>query len=141
MREVPINFLAVILAGVVNMAIGFMWYSEALFGKQWMKLSGLTKEKMEKGKKDLPKIMLTSFVATLVMAYCLRYSVVYGGEYHGTTGVQLGVMTGFFTWLGFIMPVQLTHVLYEKQPLKLFYIHTGYQLVAVIAMAIVLAVM
>lgn len=104
-----------------------------------MKLTGLTKEKMEKGMNDFPKIMTVSFITALIMAYCLRYSVVYGGAYTGLSGVPLGMMTGFFTWLGFIMPVQLTHVLFEKQPFKLFLIHTGYQLTAFLSMAVVLS--
>lgn len=141
MREVPINFLAIILAGISNMAVGFVWYSEALFGKQWMKLTGLTKEKLEKGQKDMPKIMITSFIAALIMAYCLKHSAVYGGAYNGTTGASLGLMTGFFTWLGFMMPVQLTNVLFERQPFKLFLIHTGYQLVAILLMGVILTVM
>ena len=139
MREVPINYLMVFIAGVVNMIIGFLWYSPVLFAKPWMKLSGLTKEQLKKDQKNMPRTMGLSFIAALIMAYCLRYSVVYGGAYTGLSGIPLGLMTGFFTWLGFIMPVQSTHVLFEKQPFKLFLIHTGYQLVAVLAMGAVLA--
>lgn len=131
--------MMVLLAGVVYMAIGFLWYSSFLFEKQWMKLTGLTKEKMEKNKKSLPRTMITSFISSLVMAYCLRYSVVYGGAYTGLAGVPLGLMTGFFTWLGFMMPVQLMDVLFEKRPVQLFLINTGYQLVVVLAMGIVLS--
>lgn len=139
MREVPINYLMILVAGIVNMAIGFLWYSPMLFEKPWMKLTGLTREKMKSSMKDLPKIMITSFIASLVMAFCLRHSVVYGGAYNGVSGVPLGLMTGFFTWLGFIMPVQLTNVLFERLPFKLFLIHTGYHLVAILAMGIVLS--
>lgn len=139
MREVPINYVMILVSGVVYMAIGLVWYSTFLFEKQWMKLSGMTKEKMEKGKKDLPKTMITSFITALIMAYCLRYSVVYGGAYTGLSGVPLGLMTGFFTWLGFMMPVQLMDVLFEKRPFPLFLINTGYQLVVVLAMGVVLS--
>lgn len=141
MREVPINYVMVLVAAVVNMGIGFLWYSPVLFIKPWMKLTGLTEEKMRKGDgmKDMPKIMITSFITALIMAYCLRYSVVYGGAYTGLSGVPLGMMTGFFMWLGFMMPVQLSSVLFERQPFKLFLIHTGQQLVSVLAMGIVLA--
>lgn len=141
MREVPINYVMVLVAAIVNMAIGFLWYSPVLFIKPWMKLMGFSKDKMDKdGMKNFPKILATSFVTALIMAYCLRYSVVYGGAYTGLSGVPLGLMTGFFTWLGFMMPVQLTSVLYERQPFKLFLIHTGQQLVTVLAMGVVLSV-
>lgn len=141
MQEVSINFLAVLLAGLSNMVVGFVWYSPMLFEKPWMKLAGLTKEKIESSKKDMPKIMLTSLGAALLMSYCLRYSIVYGGSYNNISGVGLGLMTGFFSWLGFIMPVQLMNVLFERQPFKLFLIHTGYHLVAILAMGMILSIL
>ena len=36
-----INFLAVLVGGVINMAVGFVWYGP-LFGKLWLRLIGKT---------------------------------------------------------------------------------------------------
>jgi hypothetical protein len=49
--EVQVNYVAVLFAVVASMVVGFAWYSPVLFGKQWMKLMGLTKENMESAKK------------------------------------------------------------------------------------------
>jgi hypothetical protein len=40
MPSVDINWLAIIAAVVVNMVVGFVWYSPAVFAKQWSKLTG-----------------------------------------------------------------------------------------------------
>lgn len=42
---VPVNYIAVILAAVAANVLGFIWYGP-LLGKQWMKLSGMSQEKM-----------------------------------------------------------------------------------------------
>ena len=41
MPEVTINYLAVVVSAVIGVAIGFVWYSNALFGKQWRMLVGI----------------------------------------------------------------------------------------------------
>jgi hypothetical protein len=138
MPTVPVNYVLILIAGVINMALGFAWYSPVLFGKAWMKLSGMTKREMDKGMKEMPTLMGLMFVLTLVMAFILKYFSVYMGAYYTQTGPTLGLTTAFWMWLGFIMPVQLTNVLYAKQPWALFLIHTGYQLVAMLAMGLVL---
>ena len=140
MSVVPINVFAILAGGVVNMVIGFLWYSPALFGKAWMKLSGISMKDMEGAKKEMPKLYGTSFVLSLVTAFVLQHASVFAGAYLGTTGVALGLMTGFFNWLGFVMPVQATNWLFAKQPFKLFVLHTGYQLAALLAMGVVLSV-
>ena len=49
--NVEINYLAVLVAGVAAVAVGFLWYGPLLFAKPWMKLMGHTKETMEGAKK------------------------------------------------------------------------------------------
>ncbi len=36
-----VNYLAVLVAAIVGMVVGFIWYSPKVFGKMWMKLSGV----------------------------------------------------------------------------------------------------
>lgn len=140
MPEVPINPVAILLAGVVNMVVGFLWYSPMMFGNVWMKLTGMTKEDTEKSKKRIPKMYLTSFIGALLMAFVLKHASVYAGSFYNMSGIQLGLMTAFWNWLGFIMPVQLTGWLFDKKPFKLFTINTGYQLVSLLTMGVILTI-
>jgi hypothetical protein len=45
---------------------------------------------------------------------------------------------GVFTWLGFYMPVDLNTVAWEGRSWKLFFINTGYHLVAALVAAMIL---
>jgi len=43
-----INYLAVLVATVVNFVLGGLWYSPLLFGKKWMALMNVTEEEIKK---------------------------------------------------------------------------------------------
>jgi hypothetical protein len=49
-----------------------------------------------------------------------------------------GMKIGLAVWLGFVTTVQLTNVLFGKQPVKLYAINTGYQLVCYLVMGAIL---
>ena len=51
-----------------------------------------------------------------------------------------GAKIGFAVWLGFVTTVQLTGALFSRQPIKLYLINTGYQLVCFLSMGAILAV-
>ena len=131
-----INYLAVLLAAVVYMIVGSLWYSPLLFAKPWMKLLGISKDKM--GNPDsLPKLLIISFVCGLVMAYVLSHVI---NAFQATNAVD-GAMGGFWMWLGFVATYGLVNTLYAGKPLKLFYIDTGYYLVSLVLMGMVIAAM
>ena len=134
MLPVSVNFLAVIVAAIVSMVLGFLWYGP-LFGKQWMKLMGFTKESREKAKKAMGKTYGVSMVGALVMAYVLSYFLSYA---LADTAME-GAIVGFWAWFGFVAPVMLTSVLYGSKSLSLYYIDVGYQLVSLIAMGAIVA--
>ena len=50
METIPINYVAVLVAAVANMILGSLWFGP-IFGKMWVKASGMTREKMEEAKK------------------------------------------------------------------------------------------
>ncbi len=132
---VSINYLAVLVAAIVNMALGFVWYGP-LLGKQWMKASGRTKESMKKEKKDMPMMMGSMFIGALIMAYVLAIFI-------GLTGaltLSAGLMIALLAWFGFIATTMLQDVLYEKKNKQLATINLGYNLVALLVNGALLAV-
>ena len=42
----PVNYLAVLAAGIVIFVLGGLWYSPVLFAKKWIALQGRTEEQM-----------------------------------------------------------------------------------------------
>src|SRR5258706_1426327 len=103
MDVVPINYVAVLIAAIVSMPLGFLWYGP-LFGKQWMKLSGITEAKMKAGKKSGKANMGYGlmFIGSLIMAYVLAHSLIFASSYLKVTGISAGLMAGFWSWLGFV---------------------------------------
>lgn len=140
MPPVPINYLAVLVAAVASMAIGFAWYGP-LFGKQWMALSGISPEKISATKgKGMGPIYALASLGSLVMSYVLAHALVFASSYLNVSGVSAGLMTGFWNWLGFVVPVTLSSVLWEGKSWKLWRLNCSYYLVSLLAMGVILAV-
>jgi len=140
--NVDVNYLAVLAAGIVSMAIGFLWYSPVLLGKPWMKERGVTAESMQKTQQAMGKLYALSFVVSLVTAYVLTHVMVLSQYFFNYPDLQTGLTTGLWMWLGFVMPVQVTATIFsDKKNWKLFAIDSGYQLVSLLAMGVVIALL
>jgi hypothetical protein len=133
---VPINYWAVLVAAIVAMVLGFIWYGP-LFGKKWAELSGLPMDAMKKPQASKMVIMV---IGTLLMSWVLAHAVIFANAYLNTSGVSSGLMVGFLNWLGFVAPVTLGVVLWEGKSWKLWWINSGYYLVELCLMAVILAV-
>jgi hypothetical protein len=133
-----INFVAVFVAAIATMVLGFLWYSPILFATPWMRLMGYDpndKAKLAEMQKGAGKIYGISFIASLVSAIVLAKII----DIASVNTILYGMKIGFAVWLGFAATVQLTGALFSKQPIKLFLINTGYQLVCYLAMGAILA--
>jgi hypothetical protein len=82
-----------------------------------------------------------SFVLSLVTAYVLAHVMALSENFYHNPMMTTGLMTAFWSWLGFVMPVQLTAAIFGDKNFKLFGIDTGYQLVSLLAMGVVLALL
>lgn len=78
-----------------------------------------------------------SFVGSLLTAYVLALAV----NFTGAADFAAGAGTGFWVWLGFVFPVQLTGEIFNPRPFspKLLAINTGYQLTCLLIMGALLA--
>ncbi len=133
-----INLLAVLVAAVSTMVVGFLWYSPLLFAKPWMKEMGYDpndKARMEEMKKSAGPAYGGSFLASLISAFILALFL----HEMRVESLHIGLLVGFHAWLGFVATVQFTSALFTKQSMKLFGINTGYQLVCYLAMAAILS--
>lgn len=136
---VPVNYLAIVVAAVLSMVIGSVWFGP-LFGKPWMKLMGMSKESMKDMKPQaMMKLYGIQFVGSLFMAFVLAHSLVFAKAYLGESGISAGLQTGFWNWAGFVAPVTLTSVLWEGKSWKLWLLNNGYYLVLLCSMGVLLA--
>lgn len=140
MPEVPINYIAVIVAAVASIAIGMIWYGP-LFGKQWTVMMGWTPEAVAamKAKGDMGQKYGIQIIGSLVMAYVLANALIFASTYMQVSGVQAGAMAGFFNWLGFVAPVTLGSALWEQKSWNLWLLNNAYYIVSLISMGVILA--
>jgi hypothetical protein len=128
-----INLLPVIVAGIINMAIGMLWYSPYVFGKLWIKSMQKTPEEMKQGAN--PFVYILNTIAALLLAYVLAHIV----KYANINTAVMGVEAGFWVWLGFVVTTVLPTYLYEGRNKLLFFLYIFYQMFAIIIMGVILA--
>jgi hypothetical protein len=131
---VEVNYIAVLAAAVLNMAIGVAWYSPYVFGEIWMKAVGITEHDMQKNKKKMWQLYGMSFVAALIMAFVLAHII----QYVQANSIYNGIEAGAWVWLGFVATSLLPVYLFENRPIKLYMINAAYQLVALAGMGALL---
>ncbi len=125
MDHAQIDMLTVFIAAVLNMIIGFLWYSKWLFGHKWMKFHKVSEAD---AKNKMP--ILYGFIVSLVIAYFLAF---FESHLEVTTVVD-GMFVGFCFWLGFVATTQLSRVIWCKEPIQLFVLDTGYKLLSFLVM-------
>lgn len=131
-----VNFLMVVVVAVITMVVGFIYYSPAVVGNQWMKLMGWKKKDMAKMKKDMGPKYLLALIATVIEAFVLAQLI----TVFGVTTVTMGATIGFWMWLGFVTPIQLGMVIWSSKSHQLYVIDTIYQLIVLLVMGGLLAI-
>jgi len=133
-----VNLLAVLVAAISTMVVGFLWYSPMLFARLWTILMGYNpddKAALAEMQKDAGRSYGIAFFLSLISALVLGKII----QIATVNTVLYGMKTGFAVWLGFVTAVQATSVLFAKKPFKLYAIDTGYQLVCYVVMGAILA--
>ena len=139
--NIEVNYIAVLLAGVASMALGFFWYSESFLGKPWMKEKGFTQESIKKAQKEMGMWYGLSFVVSLITAFVMSNVMTLSENFYHYPMHQTGLTSAFWMWVGFVMPVQVTATIFGNKNWKLLGIDTGYQFVSLLAMGVVLSLL
>jgi hypothetical protein len=133
--DVPINYIAVLLAAVSSMVVGTIYYLPALFGNR---LAALTGVDPNKPKRPVLTYVLT-FLASAVTAYVLAYMSALTLGFLQTQPVLPVFVTAFFLWLGFTAARMLVHDLFDGRGFRVFFITIGHELITVLVMAAIIA--
>ena len=126
---------AVLGVSVIVFVIGWLWYGP-LFGKMWMKLSGISAADIAKAKKKgMTGKLVLNFIGTFVSAFVFSKILVSVGA----SSAVAGAVMGFWVWLGFFAATTLLgSVLWESKPWGLFVLNGLYWLVNLIVMGALL---
>jgi len=129
-----VNWIALVVAALSTLVVGFLWYGP-LFGKAWMKETGMTEEKARKGSMPL-RLGLSVILAFIAVFFIYANSVLTGGEPGDLHGQEKfltfghGVVHGISVALFISMPTLVTNALYEQKSVKYMLINVGYWIVS-----------
>ena len=138
-----VNLFAVLVAGVVPMVIGALWYGP-LFGKRWIALMETTEEELREGFNPL-KVHGVGFVLALVTAYVIAQLVaevspesvsLMGG---GGGSAMVGVHVALMALVAFVLPAAHQSVTFEGRKAGLAWLNVAYNGVALLGQAVVIA--
>ncbi len=134
--EFEINYVAVIVATVVNFILGFIWYTP-LFGKTWGKEMGFDTTVRPTGGQMAKGLIITA-IGNFLMVYVFAHNIeawMFVPEMKDASASAAILPAAIFTWLGFFLPVDINAVAWEKKSWKLFFINTGYHLLTLLVAA------
>ena len=153
------NIIAIIVAALVPMVLGFIWYNPKVLGTAWMKESGVTEEKMKEsnmgvifGISLLLAFILAFFLQSLVIHQMGAFSLMGGdpanalpsyeafmndyGSVHRNFGH--GALHGAIAGVFIIFPIMAANGLFERKSWKLIFINSGYWTLALAIMGAII---
>ena len=157
------NFLILLIAALVPMVMGFIWYNPKVFGTAWMNVAGLTKEKMQGG--NMAVIFILSYVFSILLAMGLMTIVIHQFSVYSwllhvldpkNEKYSVDVANQLITWMdtygrefrtfkhgafhgtlaGFMiaLPIIATGSMFEKKGAKYILINAGYWIITMALM-------
>ncbi len=115
-----VNWIAVVVGAIFNMALGTMWYGP-LFGKLWLQVIGKKKDEIESSATMYLLPLLAGLAASYVLAVMIRGL--------GITVWWQGISLGIILCLGLGASATLTTGTFEDSPRGAWLLFTLYQLI------------
>jgi hypothetical protein len=142
-----INFLAIFIAALSTLPIGFVWYHPKVFGTIWMKEAGVNPETIRKS--NMPLIFVMAVFYAFLIGIILQFLTIHqwgafsmvGGDLstakpsytaffsdYGMTfrTFKHGMLHGFITGLFLALPIIGTNALFERRSWKYTLISGGF---------------
>lgn len=145
-----INWLALLVASLMSLVVGFVWYNPKVFGNIWMKEAGITMNPNEKP--NMVKMFGLTVLCAFMIAFVLQFNVIHQFGAFGMIGGNLaeakpsytafiadygetfrtfkhGALHGTMVGLFLCLPTLGTGAIYEKRSFKYVMIAGGYWVV------------
>ena len=124
-----INIYAVVIAWMIHVVMGLLWFQPKLFGTQWSALTG-------QNLKPASKWIVPGFLGHLIMVLVLAILIDHTNAESGPGGMLVGILA----WIGFIVPLEIGELVWEKIPFRLFLIRAGNHLIGLAVSGFILGV-
>jgi hypothetical protein len=124
-----LNIWAILVAGIVHMVIGLIWFQPGIFGNTWVKLTGGS---LNPAVRWVPAGALGHLVMSLILAVIIKLA--------GATTFLNGALIGILICIAFVATLEVGELIWEKIPFKLFLLRVGNQLIGFIVSGGILAI-
>ena len=131
-----INYLAVALATISTIVVGFIWYTPKVFGNYWMKTA---KVDPNQGSAVGP-ILVTLFVS-FISAWVLAAATTVTHAFQGGSYLGAAFIAAIVLWAGFTAARFITHDAFERRPSGLTILNIAHELVTVLVMALIIGLL
>ncbi len=145
-----INFLAIAVAALVPLIMGFIWYHPKMFGNVWMREAGLTTDCLKGG--NMALIFILTFIFSFFIAIVLQFLTIHQTGALGMIGgdatqalpsyttfmddygmafrtFKHGTLHGFMAGVLMVFPILAINALFERKSWKYILVNSGYWLV------------
>jgi len=132
-----LNWLAVIVGAVAYFALGALWYSPALFGRQWQRSIGWDPEQR------LPQMKATTYAVPLVAFLVMAVAVGLLAAVTESDTIGEGVVLGLILGIGLSLMHTLVDATFDPnkpQPYTWFAINGSYHALGLLIIAVVVSV-
>ncbi|WP_372937177.1 DUF1761 domain-containing protein [Seonamhaeicola sp.] len=148
------NFLAILVAAISALVVGFIWYNPKVFGTTWMKAADMTEEKIQGA--NMAKIFIMAFIFAVLLAMSIIPMVIHQMGAFSLTQGELGVQPSYEAFMAdyanqfrtfkhgtfhgaiagiFVaLPILGTNALFERKSAKYILINSGYWIVTLAIM-------
>ena len=143
MPVIDINWIAVIVATIVNMLIGAAWYSPILFLKPWTagveKTIGKERFQLLRQGMRSKSTAIRTYGLMAICAFLVTYVMGLIVDYRAADTIAEGVLVGVVTWVGFVITTSLNTVLFEGRSPIVYLINNANHLVGFVVTGVMLA--
>ncbi len=153
------NFLAILVAAVSALVVGFIWYNPKVFGTAWMKAASMTEEQIKGG--NMAKIFGLALLFAFMLAFIMPTIVIHQMGAMSLTGgdpakalpsyatfmadygdayrtFKHGALHGFIAGIFIALPILGTNALFERKSAKYILVNSGYWIVTLTIMGAII---
>lgn len=152
------NFLAILVAAVIPIVLGFIWYNPKVFGIAWMRAAEMTEVKMKGG--NMAVIFGVSLLLSVMLAFFTNFLVIHEFGVYGLTEGNLegattqafleefqgvwrtfkhGALHGAMAGVMLALPIIGINALFERKSGKYILINAGYWIVCLTIMGSIIS--
>lgn len=155
------TLVTLLLSALVPLIIGFLWYNPKTFGNVWMRVSGVTEEKLKTG--NMAVIFLMTYVLGFLISVIMMSMVIHQAHiysiFQGVAGAEdptsevgqyisdlmakygnnfrtfkHGAFHGTLAAVFFATPIVAINAMFERRGFKYIMVHAGYWIVTLALM-------